>query len=291
MIELGILFACLSALAANLGFFYKHRGANEAPEIDVRRLVSTGLSLWKSRWFAIGMLLGAVGWGFHTAALAVAPLSVVQVVLAGGIVLVAVLADRVFGIPVGRRQWVGLGLTAVGLALLVIAMPAVHTAHSTFRVAVLTLFEGGLIALGILFVLGGQHQRGAHLRGALLGAAGGILFGVCNVAVKATTGVLDVGGSVLTPWVAVAVTASVAAYFVSARSLQEGTAVEVIAITATAANIVGILGGLIVFGDPIATDPLGIAAQSVAILMVLVAAALLPAPRAAIQGRVVGHLP
>lgn len=291
MIELGILFACLSALAANLGFFYKHRGANEAPAIDLRRLAQTGLGLWKSRWFAIGMLMGAVGWVFHTAALAVAPLSVVQVVLAGGIVLVAVLADRVFGIPVGRRQRVGLGLTAIGLALLVIAMPAVHTAHSTFRVAVLSLFEGGLIALGILLVLGGQHQRGAHLRGALLGAAAGILFGVCNVAVKATTGVLDVGGSVITPWVGVAVAASVAAYFVSARSLQEGTAVEVISITATAANVVGIMGGLIVFGDPIATDPLGIAAQTIAIAMVLVAAALLPAPRVATTARVVGHLP
>ena len=291
MIELGILFACLSALAANLGFFYKHRGANEAPDIDVRRLVSTGLTLWKSRWFAIGMLMGAVGWVFHTAALAVAPLSVVQVVLAGGIVLVAVLADRVFGIPVQRRQRVGLGLTAVGLALLVVAMPSVHTAHSTFRVAVLTLFEGGLIALGVLLVLGGQHQRGAHLRGALLGAAGGILFGVCNVAIKATTGVLAAGGSVLTPWVAVAVCASVAAYFVSARSLQEGAAVEVIAITSTAANVVGILGGLVVFGDPIATDPLGIAVEVIAVTMVLLAAALLPAPRIATQGRVVGHLP
>lgn len=291
MIELGILFACLSALAANLGFFYKHRGANDVPAIDVRRLAQTGIGLWKSRWFAIGMLMGGVGWVFHTAALAVAPLSVVQVVLAGGIVLVAVLADRVFGIPVGRRQWVGLGLTAVGLALLVIAMPAVHTAHSTFRVAALTLFEGGLIALGVLLVLGGQHQRGAHLRGALLGAAGGILFGVCNVAVKATTGVLDVGGSILTPWVAVALSGSVAAYFVSARSLQEGSAVEVIAITATAANVVGILGGLIVFGEPIATDPLGIVVQAIAFAMVLLAAALLPAPRVATTPPVVGHLP
>lgn len=291
MLELGILFACLSALAANLGFFYKHRGANEAPAIDIRRLAQTGLSLWKSRWFAIGMLMGGVGWIFHTLALAVAPLSVVQVVLAGGIVLVAVLADRVFGIPVGRRQWAGLALTAVGLALLVVAMPAVNTAHSTFRVAVLALFEGGLIAVGILLVLGGQHQRGAHLRGALLGAAGGILFGVCNVAVKATTGVLDVGGTILTPWVAVAISASIAAYFVSARSLQEGSAVEVIAITSTAANVVGILGGLIVFGDPIATDPLGIAVQTIAMAMVLVAAALMPAPRSAVDGRVVGHLP
>lgn len=281
MLLLGIIFALLSALAANLGFLYKHRGANEAPAIDVRHPIRTGLGLWKSRWFAIGMLIGGVGWVFHTAAIAVAPMSVIQVVLAGGIVLVAVLADRVFGITVGRRQWLGLLLTGIGLALLVVAMPAVHSAHSTFRVAALATFEGALIVVGGLLILGGHHERGAHRRGALLGAAAGVLFGVCNVAVKATTGVLDAGGSVLTPWILLAICASVLAYYISARSLQEGAAVEVIAITATGANVVCILGGFMVFGDPIASDPIGLTVQIAAFTMVVLAAALLPAPRAA----------
>jgi len=281
MIQLGIVLALLSALAANLGFLYKHRGANEAPAVDARHPIQTGLALWKSKWFAAGMLVGGLGWAFHTMAIWVAPMSVVQVVLAGGIVLVAVLADRVFGIAVGKRQWAGLILTGAGLALLVVAMPAATNAHSAFRVTALAAFEGGLLALGALFILGGHHERGAHLRGPLLGAAAGVLFGVCNVAVKATTGVLDAGGTILTPWVALAVCASVLAYFISARSLQEGGAVEVIAITATGANVVGILGGLVVFGDPIATNTVGIILQTVAFAMVVLAAALLPAPRSA----------
>lgn len=281
MLQLGIVLALLSALAANLGFLYKHRGANEAPVVDARHPIRTGLALWKSRWFAAGMIVGGVGWALHTAAISVAPMSVVQVVLAGGIVLVAVLADRVFGISVGRRQWAGLILTGVGLALLVVAMPAVTDAHATFRVAALAAFEGGLLTVGILLIAGGHHQRGAHMRGPLLGAAAGVLFGVCNVAVKATTGVLAAGGTVLTPWVLVAISASILAYYISARSLQEGGAVEVIAITATGANVVGILGGLVVFGDPMANNTVGIVLQTVAFAMVVVAAALLPAPRAA----------
>jgi drug/metabolite transporter (DMT)-like permease len=254
MLQLGIVLALLSALAANLGFLYKHRGANEVPDVDVRHPIRTGLGLWRSRWFAAGMLVGAVGWAFHTAAISIAPMSVVQVVLAGGIVLVAVLADRFFGIAVGRRQWMGLVLTGVGLAMLVLAMPAVHTAHSTFSVAALALFEGALLSFGVLLILGGRHERGAHLQGPLLGAA---------------------------PWVPLAVGASVLAYYISARSLQEGGAVEVISITATGANVVGILGGFVVFGDPIATDTLGIVVQVTAFCMVVLAAALLPAPRAA----------
>lgn len=292
MMQLGIIFALLSALAANLGFLYKHRGANECPMVDARRPIKTGLALWRSRWFAAGMLVGAVGWVMHTAAIAVAPMSVVQVVLAGGIVLVAVLADRFFGISVGRRQWIGLTLTGVGLALLVVAMPAVDSAHGNFRVAGLAAFEGILLTLGVLLIIGGQHERGAHFQGPLLGAAAGVLFGVCNVAVKATTGVLSAGGSVLTPWVLVAVGASVLAYYISARSLQEGGAVEVIAITATGANVVGILGGFVVFGDPIATSTFGIVVQATAFTMVVLAAALLPAPRVASVPVPVGaHMP
>ncbi len=69
-------------------------------------------------------LLVAVGaWIFHVAALAMAPLSLVQAVLSGGVVLLAVMAERLFGFSVGPRQWLGVGLTAVGLCLLVITLP------------------------------------------------------------------------------------------------------------------------------------------------------------------------
>ena len=74
------------------------------------------------------------------------------------------------------------------------------------------------------------------------------------------------------------VRASVAAFYASARGLQDGEAVSVIAITGTAANISCIAGGIIVFGDPIAGSPLGIVLQAIAFLLVIVASALTPAP-------------
>ncbi len=52
----------------------------------------------------------------------------------------------------------------------------------------------------------------------------------------------------------------------------------VIAITGTAANVAGIVGGILVFGDPLSGDPLGIVAQSLAFVLVVVAAAFTPAP-------------
>jgi hypothetical protein len=115
----------------------------------------------------------------------------------------------------------------------------------------------------------------------MLAAAAGILFGVCNLGVKALTGVVGTDGFmgiVLSPWFWVALSGSATAFYASARSLQDGEPVAVIAITGTAANIATIAGGIIVFGDPLPNDALGIAAQGLAFVLVIVASALTPAP-------------
>jgi hypothetical protein len=114
----------------------------------------------------------------------------------------------------------------------------------------------------------------------MLGAAAGILFGVSDIAIKALTGTVGHSGLValLSPWLVVTVVASVAAFYASARGLQDGAAVPVIAVTGTAANLAGIAGGIVVFGDPLPGSALGIVLQGFAFALVLVAAWLMPGP-------------
>jgi drug/metabolite transporter (DMT)-like permease len=279
-LQLGILLALLCAFATNLGFFYKHRGACAAPPVDIKHPLRSARSLFASKWFAIGMLVATSAWGFHVAALAMAPMSVVQVVLAGGVVLLAVMAERLFGFEVGRRQWFGLGFTAVGLILLGVTLPHSGGAHSTFSDPALISFEGVLFGLGGLLILGPRVGAPVEHHGVMLGAASGILFGVSDVAIKALTGMIGHGGvlAIASPWLLVTILASVAAFYASARGLQDGDAVPVIAVTGTAANISGIAGGILVFGDPLPGHALGIVLQSLAFVMVVVASALTPAP-------------
>ena len=279
-IHLGIALALVCAIVSNLGFFLKHRGACKAERVDMRCPVRSAKSLFSSGWFAIGMVVALSAWLFHVAALALAPLSVVQVVLAGGVVLVAVMADRLFGFAVGRRQWWGLGLTGLGLVLLVLTLPSTQGSHSSFQIPAMIAFEAGLFALGGLLILGPRAGAPAEHHGVMLGAAAGVLFGVSDVAIKALTGLAGDGilGVILSPWLLVAIAASIVAFFASARGLQDGEAVPVIAITGTAANISCIAGGIIVFGDPLPSDALGIAVQAVAFVLVIVASALTPAP-------------
>ena len=279
-LQLGIMLALLCAFASNLGFFFKHRGCREAPRVDIRHPLRTAKGLWTSKWFAIGMGVGGTGWLLHVAAISIAPLSVVQVVLSGGVVLIAVMADRLFGFEVGPRQWWGLALTALGLVLLGLTMPASEGAHSTFSLAAMVAFEGALFGIGGLLILGPRAGAPAEHHGVMLAAASGILFGVCNVAVKALSGMVgDIGVlGLVSPWLLVAAAGSVTAFYASARSLQDGDAVEVIAITGTAANVSCIAGGIIVFGDPLPGTAVGIVLQGIAFVMVIVASALTPAP-------------
>jgi hypothetical protein len=279
--QIGILLALACAFVANLAFFYKHRGANAVATVQVRHPLRSAAALYSSKWFTLGMLIAVASWGLHVAALALAPMSVVQVALAAGVVLIAVMAERMFGFDVGRRQWVGLVLTAAGLALLGLTMPAMHGAHSQFSQAAMISFEAGLFGLGGLLIMGPRMGGPTEHHGIMLGGAAGILFGVSDTAIKALTGITGAHGLlavVLSPWLLVAICASIVAFYASARGLQGAEAVPVIAVTGTAANIAGIAGGILVFGDPMAGGALGVTLQALAFVLVIVASALMPAP-------------
>jgi hypothetical protein len=115
--------------------------------------------------------------------------------------------------------------------------------------------------------------------GLFLGAAAGALFGVSDVAIKwltqAAPGPLH---GLLSPWTLTAMVAGVISFYVSARSLQIGDGVEVIAITSVAANLAAIIGGVLVFHEPIGSGALEIGARLLAFCLVIAGAALMPAP-------------
>ncbi|MBV9214079.1 MAG: hypothetical protein JOZ25_10600 [Actinobacteria bacterium] len=279
-VNLGILLALVCALTTNLGFLYKHRGAVAAPAVDWRHPVRSGVALFRSKWFAVGMGVSFAAWLLHVGAMALAPLSLVQAVVSGGLVLLAVLAERFFGFKVGGRQWIGVGCVAAGLSLLAITVPAAGGAHSSYSQAGMIAFEAGLLLAGTILVLfptlGVRHEH----HGVLLGTAAGILFGVSDVAVKALTGGIAHSGLIgfVSPWAITAIVASLISFFACARGLQKGDAVPVITTTSAAANLTAIAGGIVVFGDPMPNSAVGIVAQSVAFVLVIAAAAFMPAP-------------
>jgi hypothetical protein len=281
MTTLGIALALGCAAMANLSMLCKHRGACEAPEIRLRTPLRSAAALFQSRWWTIGFAVAAAAWVLHVAAMAVAPLSLVQGVIAGGLALIAYPATRYFGHTLTRREWMGLGLAAAGLAFLAITVPHARESQG-YSIATMAAFETVTIGAGFALFASGALRRGSICHGVVLGLSSGLLIGVSNVAIKALTEAMSISGAValLSPWTALAVIGGLGAFFALARGLQLGEAIPVIATASVASNCAAILGGVVVFGDPIGSGLIEGFARGLAFAAVIAAAAMMPTPRA-----------
>src|SRR5262245_8987202 len=273
MNELGLILALGCALMSGVALLCKHRGAVRAPDVAFHSPLRSATDLFRSGWWAIGFGLAFLAWCMHVAALSMAPLSLVQAVIAGGLAMLAVPARRWFGIALGRRELVGLGLSAAGLAFL--ALTASNSADDRFTGTTMLAFELSALALGGLMVLTAAHRRGRDWL--LLATASGTMIGVSDVALKALSETVpSPPRRILRPWTAVPILGGIGAFFAFARALQLGDAVAVIVVFSATATLAAITGGVVIFGDPLGSDALDVVARSTAFLAVIGAAALLP---------------
>jgi hypothetical protein len=275
-VQLGLLLALLTAFGSVAGFLYKFRGARQAPAVELRRPLHSTVELFRSPLYALGILIALGSWGLHVGALTLAPISLVQSVIAGGLVLLTVVADRLFGIEVTRREWIGVALMAAGLAFLAATLAGdASSAHSHYDPSTLAAYVGGLGVAGLALA---TRSRRAYA----LAVSAGLLWAASDTSIKALSSHLSqLGVGVLVqPLALVILIASLVGLLISARSLQLGAAVPVIALTSAAANLTTIAAGPIVFGEPLPTGRLELAVRLLAFALVIFAAALTPPPAA-----------
>jgi hypothetical protein len=273
-VELGLLLALLTAFGSVAGFLYKFRGAREAPSVELSHPWRSTMELFRSPLYSLGIAIALGSWGFHVGALALAPISLVQAVIAGGLVLLTVVADHLFGIEVTRREWIGVGLTAAGLAFLAGSLDGdAGSAHSRYAPGTLAVFLAVTGVAGLALLL---RPR----RPVLLAISAGLLWATSDTSIKALSSHLNAlgPGVLIHPLALVILVASLIGLLVSARSLQLGDAVPMIALTSAAANLTTIASGPIVFGEPMPASRLGVVVRVLAFAFVIVAAALTPPP-------------
>ena len=277
---LGLALALACAVATSVSFLFKHRGAVVAPPVRVRHPLRGAVGLFGSKWFAVGWIVAVGAWALHVGALALAPLSIVQAVLSGGLVFLAVFAERFFGFRLGRRQWTGVIVTAAGLAVIGLTSGLDDGDPPGYALAALIAVECGVLVVSTAVAAISTHSRVSRVaQGLLLGATAGALFGVSDIAIKYLVDAVEDGAlELISPWSGAALVASVGAFYASARGLQLGPGVEVIALTSVAANLTAIVGGILVFRDPVGTGALEITGRMLAFCLVVAGAALIPAP-------------
>jgi hypothetical protein len=172
-------------------------------------------------------------------------------------------------------------LTAFGLMLLALTVRQAGSGHHHFSMGALIAFEAGALVIGILLLFGPRMGAAAHHHGIMLATASGMLIGVSDIAIKAMTNIASSSGvadALLSPWLALAITMAVVSFLSVARAFQIGDAVPVITMIGVAASLVQIVGGIVVFADPLPSGALGMVAQGFGFVLICAAAALVPAP-------------
>ncbi len=243
----GLALALASAAALNWGFFTQHGAASELPPLSVRRPVHSLRLLFSNlRWLA-GFAAGLAGWALYVAALALAPLSLVQATSAGGIGLLALLVERTTGTRLARREWVGVGAAVGGLVLLGISLAGQGSGGRYGDPAIVGVWIGLSCAAALLAVL--------RLPGGVgFGVAAGVLYAAGDVATKAAVA----GGLATLAFVAAVLACHGLAFVALQLGFQRGGALATAGVATLLTNALPILAGTVVFHEGLPGGAFGV---------------------------------
>ena len=254
---LGLVLSLLSAIALNWGWVAQHGAARELPPLSLRAPIRSLRSLFGDLGWLAGFLVGMLGWAFYVAALALAPLSLVQGVSAGGIAILAAFAHR-RGDALTRFQWISVGVATLGLALLAASLAGgVGNAHA---VGAFTMALCLVVLAGAAAVAGGVS----------LGVTAGVLYGAGDIATKGAT-----FGGLWLVLIAIVLAAHGLAFVALQFGFQrDGSALATAGTATLLTNALPIAAGIALFHEHLPEGALG-ALRVTAFVLVVVSAALL----------------
>jgi drug/metabolite transporter (DMT)-like permease len=143
----GLALAVAAAGCFEGGYVLQALEARGSPPAPGPRLALLARLARRRRWLA-GIALSGVGVALQALALLVAPLSAVQPALALGLVLLLVLARRVLGERVGRREVAGAMLIVAGVTVVALCAPGRHTGGGSALAIAVTMVTLGVVAIG-----------------------------------------------------------------------------------------------------------------------------------------------
>jgi len=238
-IAAGLLLALGSAVALNWGWVAQHTAASALPALTLRHPIASLWLLFRDLRWLTGFLVGLGGWALYIGALALAPLSLVQAVAAGGIGILALFAHRA-GAPLSQRDRVAVVLSTGGLLLLAVSLAGGTSAGRPAHVAAIAGWLLASVAVSLLGVLGGA----ALAPGAGLGLAAGVLYAAGDVSTKAVF-----AGGVWLVLVPVILATHGAAFAALQFGFQRGRALATAGTSTLLTNALPIVAGLVVFHE------------------------------------------
>jgi hypothetical protein len=271
-LALGLALALASAAALNWGFFVQHEAATSLPRLVARHPVRSLRTLFGDRLWLRGFLTGLGGWALYVAALALAPLSLVQATSAGGVGLLALLVWEASASRPRRRELAGVGFAVAGLVLLAASLAGEHRTHDGGSSVAVAAWLGASALAALVALVARSRAVGA---GAAFGIAAGVLYAAGDVATKAAT-----TGGMRLAFVPAVLAFHGLAFVALQLGFQRGGALATAGVGTLFTNALPIAAGATIFHEPIPEGLLG-ATRIAAFGAVVVGAAYLARPERA----------
>jgi drug/metabolite transporter (DMT)-like permease len=287
----GILLALVATTAYNVGLIQEKRALGEMSALDLRRVLRVIGSLMTSRAWLTGFALMLIGLACQTIALTFEPVSVVQPVLASGVVLVLVLSRLVLRERLhGGETWC-VAVIAVSVVLLAMSATGAKDSHHASPGWVAAVMIPSAV-VGLVFAAGSLRgrRRGTTAAGVWAGVGTGLLYGVAALAIKALSGIL-VGhqtlagiaiGVVSSPYLYVLGGSLAVAMLLFQGALQSGRASIVVPVSNVTGSVYFIIAGTWLFHEHLPASPgklvLRLAGIALAVLVLVALGRQAPEP-------------
>ena len=263
------MLALASTTLTNIAYLLEHDAAAALPTLSLRRPLHSVQALLTDRSWLLGFALESAGFALYVVALALAPLSLVQSVAAGGIGVLAFVSARMGHRRLGRTELAGVWISMLGLLALAVSLAGGSGEGTGGTTGEILLWLGApAVAAVVALALG----RRFGWSGVAYGIAGGLFFSIGDISVKIAT-----QGGVRTAFaVAVVIGYSLGTFFLQ-LGYQKTRALTVAGIATLLTNALPIAAGRVVLGEPVPSGAWG-ALRILAFAAVTAGAILLARP-------------
>jgi len=278
---LAVACAVAASICLNYAVYLQKKAVEKLPAVRLK-ISWTVLKAFATNipWLTtIGVSL--VGGAFYSIAILLAPISVVQPIVASGVALLAYLAIKNLGEKPGKADIYAIGVTILGVILIGVSLAEGIPTEADHDPLVLWIFAGAVVLLAVVIpflMCGGGGNRQA----AGLGISVGLLFGIA--AIFARLMLLDWSNQFSASGVTVVFTSvfvlawaltMIPAFIMLQAALQRGMAVVVVPIVAGLSQLIPILGGMIALNEPFPESGVLTAVRILAFALILCATVVL----------------
>jgi hypothetical protein len=264
-----IILAALSTTITSLAYLREHDAAAALPVLSMRRPLHSLRLLLSDRSWLVGFAMETSGFLLYAGALALAELSLVQSINAGGIGVLAYVSARMGHRRLGKRELTGVLLSVLGLLALAISLVGGSSGGGHGSTDAILVWLGASGAGALLILLLGRALVGAAVAA---GIAGGIFFSIGDISTKLVT-----QGGVRTGFLITVILGYLLGTVLLQVGYQAGGALTVAGLATLLTNALPIAAGTIVLDEPVPSGVFG-GLRILAFAAVVVGGVLLASP-------------